>query len=143
MCIAILLGVFWGLLEATFGSFLHFVRLGPVSGYIMGSIGMSILYWGWRKKIKYHHFFIIGLMAASIKLSGAFFFSIALFAPQIIRPAISILTQSIAFIFVASVMNVPNGLSNKINVFVPVELKTVNFARCLIGAMIITLAIVY
>jgi len=78
---------------------------GVIAGYIMGPIGMAILYRGFCRGIKYHNLLIIGFIAASLKFTDAFFFKIPFFAPHIVKPALAIMSQTLSFTFILIIFN--------------------------------------
>jgi len=95
--IVLILGLVWGFIEATLGGVLHLARF-YMTGEILGSIGMCVMFYGLRKGVKPSKLLMIPVIAAGIKFIDAPLFNLPFLAPTIVRPAAAILMQGLAFV---------------------------------------------
>ncbi len=97
----LVIGSFWGITEATVGYLMHLISLFTfygLSGIIMTMIAVYFMRMAYRTTGKVSSIFYVSIVAASIKL-----FDLALpFLPaaKTINPAIAILSESLAVVFV-------------------------------------------
>lgn len=95
-------GALWGVLEASLGHVLHFIPA-SIAGTIMFPIASMILIKAYNQTNSKKALFYIGVVAASIKAVDIFLPAISIF--KTINPMMSILLESLAVIFVISMVN--------------------------------------
>ena len=104
MTTALLLGAFWGFLEATLGGALHAMS-SPISGSLMGPIGFGLLFWGAKRGLTPRHIVVAAFVAAAFKFLDPIIFTMPLTHIRIINPAQAVVSQGLAFavaLFVAA-----------------------------------------
>ncbi|MDD5307069.1 MAG: hypothetical protein PHU25_07080 [Deltaproteobacteria bacterium] len=89
-------GSAWGLFEATLGAGLHLARV-PLAGTVMASIGFSVLLAALRRGLSPLSLASVSVVAASWKLLDTVVFGVPPLDPMVIRPAIAIASQGLAF----------------------------------------------
>ncbi|MFC1904329.1 hypothetical protein ACFLXT_00975 [Chloroflexota bacterium] len=100
----IVFGSIWGFLEATLGGLFHFIHF-PYKGAIMGGIAISIMAtFITMQKRNPGYVICLGFIAALFKPLDALILGAPLFAPFVINPAIAILSETLAFSLVASLL---------------------------------------
>lgn len=123
---AILLGLFWGFIEATLGGILHLIKF-PFTGQILGPIGFGILYLAMRKGLKPSQLFIIPVIAAAMKFSDAFLFGIPFVHVTITRPAAAILMQGLSFVLISTWLKRGNWKINAVSALALSSASVVSF----------------
>lgn len=93
-------GLIWGILEASLGLFLHLIHL-PAKGYIMGSIGISIMALAVTRYRAPYVACGIGVIAAVVKLLDIVVLPQSMWG-MVMRPAIAILLESLAFCLIST-----------------------------------------
>lgn len=110
----VLFGSVWGFFEATLGGVLHMVHL-PMTGQIMGSIGVAIMFFAMRSGLKPSSLFSVSLVAASFKFADVYLFGLPVFDIKIINPAQAIAMEGLAFASMAALFrNVEKSFASKI-----------------------------
>lgn len=104
MTIVLFYGAVWGFLEASLGGLLHFI-LFPYTGQIMGSIAFVLLLRAMRKGVPVTSVCMIASLAAAIKLVDLYIFPGN--PGAVLRPAMAILSQGMAFALVTAVFHLP------------------------------------
>jgi hypothetical protein len=89
-------GSAWGLAEATLGAALHFARV-PIAGAIMAPIGFAVLVVALRRGLRPSSLAAVSLVAASWKLLDAAALGVPPIDLMVIRPAIAIMSEGLAF----------------------------------------------
>ncbi len=100
----IFFGVLWGFWEASLGGILHYL-LFPYTGQIMGSIAFILLLRAMRKGVSISGIFVISSIAAAIKLVDLYIFPGN--PGAVLKPAMAILSQGLAFAVVTSIFHLP------------------------------------
>ncbi len=99
--IIVFYGSLWGILEATFGYFLHFVPT-LIAGSVMFPVASYILYKGYQKTQSRFSLLYMGVVASAIK-------AIDLLLPQFsyfktINPMISIILESLVVVLIVNMV---------------------------------------
>lgn len=95
MALALLIGSFWGFIEATLGGALH-AMASPISGSLMGPIGFGILFFGRKCGLSLGGIMSAAFVAALFKLLDPIIFTMPITHIRIINPAQAILSQGMA-----------------------------------------------
>ena len=99
---ALLWGALWGLSEATFGYLLHAVRIPGLAGFVMFPLGIFFMLKAYRDSKSLSVAFSTALVATAIKLSDLMMPGTSTL--DIFRPAMAIMTESLAVIALLSII---------------------------------------
>lgn len=128
-------GSLWGLTEATLGHLLHLLKVPGLAGFFMFPIGLYFMIRAFRTVGKTSAIPAVAAIAASLKLVDLFLPGTQLF--QAINPALAILAESLALLFIVKFLKHPVGL------FRPRNILSVTLGwRLIYGAFQIILAAV-
>jgi len=100
--IALFWGALWGLSESTLGHILHLVRIPGLAGFVMFPVGIFFMLKAYRDSKSLSVVFSTAVVAATIKLSDLLLPGI--YTLDVLRPAIAIITESLAVIFLLSIV---------------------------------------
>jgi hypothetical protein len=95
-------GTLWGLLEASLGHVLHIIRIPGLAGFVMFPVGIYFMLKAYRDSKSFRAIFATAVVAAAIKLSDLFL--PGTYTLDIIRPALAILTESLAVVALLSMI---------------------------------------
>ena len=102
LTIALFWGALWGLSEATLGQILHIVRIPGLAGFVMFPIGIFFMLKAFQDSKNLGVIFSTAVVAATIKLSDLLL--PGTYTLDVLRPAIAIITESLAVIFLLSIV---------------------------------------
>jgi len=100
--IAMLWGALWGLSEATLGYILHTLRIPGLAGFVMFPIGIFFMLKAYQDSKNLSVIFSTAVVAAAIKLSNLLL--PGTYTLDVLKPAIAIMTESLAVIFLLSII---------------------------------------
>ncbi len=90
------IGSVWGLLEMTFGGFLHAIHF-PHKGAVMGGIAVSLMAFFTTITGKPALVPLLGVTAALLKPFSALMYGVPVLSPFIVNPSIAIMLEALAF----------------------------------------------
>jgi hypothetical protein len=101
-------GSLWGLTEASLGHLFHLLKVPGLAGFFMFPIGLYFMLHTLKTTEKTSAVPAVAAVAASLKLVDFFLPGTHLF--QAVNPALAILSESLAFLFVIKIIRHPSGL---------------------------------
>lgn len=101
-------GSLWGLTEASLGHMLHLLGIPGLAGFFMFPVGLYFMVRALKSTGKISAVPTAAVVAASLKLIDLFLPGTHLF--QAVNPALAILSESLAFLFVIKMIRHPSGL---------------------------------
>ena len=102
LLIVLFWGALWGLSEATLGYVLHAVRIPGLAGIVMFPVGLFFMLKAYRDSRSLIVIFATAVVAAAIKLSNLWLPGTS--ALDVFRPALAIISESLAVIFLLSIV---------------------------------------
>jgi len=101
-------GSLWGLTEASLGHFLHLMRVPGLAGFFMFPVGLFCMIRTFRTVGKTSAIPAVAAVAASLKLVDLFLPGTQIF--QAVNPALAILAESMALLFIMKFLKHPEGI---------------------------------